>query len=325
MSHVDDGTLHAYLDGELTPVERERTDGHLAGCGACRARLEEERALIERASRLLEVASPPERAAPPLHELRRRPRRSRFMIPLAWAATVTLAIGVGWFARGGGSSPKRGESPQARLATQPRVDSIGARPAEPAHNQIAAAPPPTGRADLRRDQPTVPASVASDAAGAPTEPATREEAERQAPAAPPAAKSVEARGVAAAAPSHALVAPLDALHDGAVPRSAASWPIIEPGEAERHLGAAPGIIPGSTVLGWRRNPMDSSEIAVTQRIAGGVVWLFERRNDALAGAAPRAQGYVSNERLARYVRSLRIEIAGALPSDSLSQLLGLVR
>ena len=40
MSHVDDGTLHAYLDGELTPVERARLEGHVAECAACRNRLD---------------------------------------------------------------------------------------------------------------------------------------------------------------------------------------------------------------------------------------------------------------------------------------------
>ena len=70
MSHADDGTLHAYLDGELSPVEREHLDRHLADCAACRARLDDERTLIERADALLALASPPERAAPPLSELR---------------------------------------------------------------------------------------------------------------------------------------------------------------------------------------------------------------------------------------------------------------
>ena len=58
MSHVDEGTLHAYLDGELAPVERERVDTHLKGCPACQARLAEERAILERASRLLVADCP---------------------------------------------------------------------------------------------------------------------------------------------------------------------------------------------------------------------------------------------------------------------------
>src|SRR5690349_10992429 len=98
MPHVDEGQLHAYLDGELTPVERARVDEHLAGCAACRTRLDEERELVERASKLLGFALPGDRPAPPLSALA-RPRPRRFWhvrMPLAWAATVILAIGLGW-------------------------------------------------------------------------------------------------------------------------------------------------------------------------------------------------------------------------------------
>src|SRR5216117_2070663 len=65
MSHVDDGTLHAYLDGELSPAEAQGIDAHLAQCPACRGRLEEERALITRAGELLALAAPPDRELPP--------------------------------------------------------------------------------------------------------------------------------------------------------------------------------------------------------------------------------------------------------------------
>src|SRR5467141_2509611 len=61
MSHADDGTLHGYLDGQLAPVERAQVEAHLASCPACRTRLDEERALIERADALLGLATPPER------------------------------------------------------------------------------------------------------------------------------------------------------------------------------------------------------------------------------------------------------------------------
>src|ERR1051326_1447335 len=79
MSHVDEGTLHAYLDGELSSSERAAVDAHLGQCGECRAALAEERALLERARALL--ASAPPRSAPAPCWARRaragaRPRRS---------------------------------------------------------------------------------------------------------------------------------------------------------------------------------------------------------------------------------------------------------
>jgi len=65
MSHVDEGTLHAYLDGELPSAERTAVEAHLVECATCRANLIEERALRERASALLGSALPVERPAPP--------------------------------------------------------------------------------------------------------------------------------------------------------------------------------------------------------------------------------------------------------------------
>src|SRR5207237_1123301 len=52
MSHVDDGILHGYLDGELAPAEAREVDAHLAQCPECRRRVDEGRALIARAAEL---------------------------------------------------------------------------------------------------------------------------------------------------------------------------------------------------------------------------------------------------------------------------------
>jgi hypothetical protein len=143
------------------------------------------------------------------------------------------------------------------------------------------------------------------------------------PATQPAAKASQPSGVAA--PPRALAAASDALNDAVVSRGVLTWPVIEPHEAERRLGDSPAVIPGVVALGLRRNPADSAEIAILQRVGNDVVWLFERRTAAAGVEMRQAQGYISNERLARYVRSLRIEIAGTLPADSLSVLLGSIR
>src|SRR3989475_11162136 len=76
MSHVDEGTLHAYLDGELPSAERTALEAHLADCATCRANLTEERTLRERVTALLGSARPAERPAPPLEQLRRERQRS---------------------------------------------------------------------------------------------------------------------------------------------------------------------------------------------------------------------------------------------------------
>ena len=43
MSHLDEGVLHAMLDGEIESAELRAIEAHLAGCGTCGARLEEAR------------------------------------------------------------------------------------------------------------------------------------------------------------------------------------------------------------------------------------------------------------------------------------------
>ena len=134
MSHVDDGTLHAYLDGELSPPEAQSVEAHVAQCPACRTRLEEERALITRAGELLARATPPDR------ELRlfrpgdvKPPVRLWWQVrlPLAWAATVALALGIGTFfgESRGARTPSNRETrdfPDQGARNAPALDSLAA-------------------------------------------------------------------------------------------------------------------------------------------------------------------------------------------------------
>ncbi len=99
MSHVDEGALHAYLDGELPSAERAALEAHIAQCESCRAQLVEERALLDRANALLGAARPLERPVPSFEQLRRAPKRSpwRVRTPVAWAASIVLALGFGYY------------------------------------------------------------------------------------------------------------------------------------------------------------------------------------------------------------------------------------
>lgn len=96
MSHVDEGTLHAYLDGALEGAEKATVQQHLAGCHDCRVALEEARALIGQAAKILEGGRPAVEAVPPPLATQ-APQRHR-MIPLAWAASLIVALAAGWFA-----------------------------------------------------------------------------------------------------------------------------------------------------------------------------------------------------------------------------------
>src|SRR5438552_17689919 len=53
MSHLDEGTLHALLDGGLGSTELGEIEAHLAGCSACSTRLRTAREFLEEADRLV--------------------------------------------------------------------------------------------------------------------------------------------------------------------------------------------------------------------------------------------------------------------------------
>jgi anti-sigma factor RsiW len=127
MSHLDEGTLHALLDGELSSSEARDAQAHLGTCVACGARLQEVKQFLAEADRLvgaLEVpagaaaSAPPARPrqSPPFNRTFREPenwdeppvlllpdnaealaRRRRWLSTIRWAAIITLVVGGGRF------------------------------------------------------------------------------------------------------------------------------------------------------------------------------------------------------------------------------------
>ena len=143
MPHLDEGTLHALLDGEIPSAELPPIQAHLGGCAECRARLAEEQDLLAESDRLIEVLELPE-AAPAVVPVRKAPRRV-WPTRLAWAATVVLAAGLGYSARGG--------APLAPAPAPSRDSGVEFRADEPAASPPPAAPEPVGQS---RDQALAP-------------------------------------------------------------------------------------------------------------------------------------------------------------------------
>ena len=182
MSHVDDGLLHAYLDRELSPAETQGVDAHLAQCPDCRHRLEEERALIARAAELLALATPPDRALPPFRAGDVKPPSRvwwHVRLPLAWAATVALALGIGTYLGRGveqvsptgtavDANPAPPLAPRAEQHTRAKVGALVRK---------AAAPPPapllaravTDSIAPQREESREPLVARADTAAAPAE------------------------------------------------------------------------------------------------------------------------------------------------------------
>jgi hypothetical protein len=334
MSHVDDGTLHAYLDGELPAVEQARVEAHVADCPACRARLEEERALIERASHLLGLAQPPERAAPPLHQLRQPRLIWRLRFPLAWAASLVLAVGLGYYAAGAGRTYSSFES----LATSDSTAAsnvLGYRdralgtPAESKGPQREAERQRARAADANQvDELALASKTRALAEAAPSvsnaQPAVREEQQ----VADSAARAPVAAAPAAPRPNPSANLDAAVVTGAAAQPGAAEWPIIEREPARRLLGADPVGVPGLPVRTIRRSPSGDGVVVVEQQVdSATVIQLFQQRvatqeGVLVRGAAPAAaQGAFKREALARFVGSLRVEITGRLAVDSLNKLL----
>ncbi|MGH7721070.1 MAG: anti-sigma factor family protein, partial [Gemmatimonadaceae bacterium] len=53
MQHLDEGMIHAWLDGALSAEESERVEAHVASCAACGALVAEARGLVAASSRIL--------------------------------------------------------------------------------------------------------------------------------------------------------------------------------------------------------------------------------------------------------------------------------
>ena len=165
MRHVDEGTIHAWLDRQVTdPQEVARIAAHLRECATCNARVAEEEATIRDAEALLASVAPyadgsreafealvagvaqrgaAERATSESTSSKSRPSFPWWMVSAGWAATIALAIGIGWSARylmspeiaveQPATSPvpqqmARAETPPAQVPQSPEQD---ATPGEP--------------------------------------------------------------------------------------------------------------------------------------------------------------------------------------------------
>ncbi|MEJ2239142.1 MAG: hypothetical protein P8X82_12660 [Gemmatimonadales bacterium] len=176
MQHVDEAILNAYLDGELEDqgagsgergADRPHLPGsragsgergvetvgeieaHLASCAECSALLAEVKRVRDRASEILSSSTPVDIEIPPFEEIRARSaaRGSSSRVvqlsrirKLAWAATVVLAVAVGWYARGtvvpgsgelGAGSREQMTAPQpTTTASRPDEERAGSRERE---------------------------------------------------------------------------------------------------------------------------------------------------------------------------------------------------
>ena len=176
--HLDEGTIHAWLDGALPPDESARIEAHVQGCSECSALVAEARGLIAASSRILGfLDSVPAGVIPgtssgtdQLAALRARRaaekrvwwRDRRFVA----AASLVLVAGVSsvvWRSAGNPSKEMQAVAPVVVDRAQP-ANAPEAAPA-PAPAGLRDAP----ARDAKRESATPSAAPASVAANRPTD------------------------------------------------------------------------------------------------------------------------------------------------------------
>jgi predicted anti-sigma-YlaC factor YlaD len=198
MRHIPEDELHAYLDQALSRTQCVEIESHLAECPSCRGMRDGIAALRDRTTALLAKLAPPTRPIPAYEGLRRvaaevANQRRRRVHAIAWAASLIVAVGLGWsassFTRAGAG--ERSEQPVA-------VGSTPVVPTPPVPAGRPSTPPPTTLAQ------------AAESAAAPIAPEPRAAAR---PSRPAGALASRPGRRAVAEPSEAR--PLQALADAA--------------------------------------------------------------------------------------------------------------
>jgi anti-sigma factor RsiW len=162
MQHLDEGTIHSWLDGALTPDEAASVEAHVAECAECRAKVAEARGFIAGASRILTALDDVPSGVVPVAQPARRVNR-KFLR----AAAVVLVVATGGLLvmRGTGNGP-------AASATSGAERGSIAAAEQPAGKVAVVAPPTTTSAPTPK--PTPSSALSNPSAVKPAGPITPE-------------------------------------------------------------------------------------------------------------------------------------------------------
>ena len=330
MPHVDEGRIAAFLDGQLPKEQAAAVERHLANCDECRNLVDETRHSSDRARAILRTAMGRSGVGPSFEDVlerskvraghRSQGRRLSRLSKLAWAASVVLAIAVGWFARDSKLMDEMLPPVASDISTTAPAEAMPQPAAPPA---ITAAPPGARRDQAPPAQNRAPASQKKELqqraaeplastvpAPSPASPAAQAAPERaQTGAAAAEMQSLDAAKPEKAEPSAAAQATEGGAADApAIARSPArslansvakssveeGWYEATQDEAARRLGRRPLVVPGIPVMGYAVVQGSGATVRVTQQLPnGGVLALIQRRaegeHDAAAGFAERRQ------------------------------------
>jgi hypothetical protein len=346
MQHLDDALIAEWVDGAVPPESQQHAAiaAHVERCDECRARVDEERALAGHVRQLLGVAAPPERV-PPFEQVLHRAGTTARPAPssgfpwrrLAWAATLVVAGGVGWYARGlvipSGSD---GTAAPAQMASRAATAPVETVPADSVAGHATAAAAPTAVGGVaRREEAAAPGrstqtpppreAVADRVIAAEAQAADERVAARRDAAPPPAPAAVEPRPFGQVRERFENELRMQKV-------AADFWVTTTRTDAERILGHPLLTLPDRPVVGIEL-AADSGAVRVRQSLDERTILelVQSRQADvptlaaegvAARAAAPR-EGFARNASptVEAVVDGLRIVASAPLSADSLRVLL----
>lgn len=240
MQHLDEGTIHAWLDGQLPRDEAQAVEAHVADCRQCADAVAEARGLIAASSRILlsldgvprevvptpasrgptDTGTAPAAAQPRTSSLAKQRAQRRWFRGPSFAAAAAVVVAVGTFAlMRAASRPKPASNDVAEVPTAtsgPSAESAMSRAAVPATIPPAVpAPAPLG-SPRPRPSPQQGVAAAGDARSESAATPKREVAE-------PAAQQASAKTIAAGVVNEGLADRADVRRPAvaSIPASAA--------------------------------------------------------------------------------------------------------
>jgi hypothetical protein len=267
MQHPDEGTIHAWLDGALSPDEAARVEAHARECPECAAAVAEARGFIAASSRILTALDNVPRGVVPATVAKKR------FDPFVWRIAATLlvvAAGTLVVVRTrGGDSAVQATVADSALLNQASSTSVAIPALAGADNSAATSAPKAIELSPR--------ATRSDAA---------------AKAAPPQREPASSRNfpAGAAAPMLAPAAPLRAADAAAMDRAAEPEPLHVIATPQR-IGASVTVyeVGGDTVTLTESKPLAlvAAGAGAARQTAGKAV--AEPRRMAPAAAAPESR------------------------------------
>jgi len=247
MQHLDEGTIHSWLDGALSADEAARVEAHLKECPECEAAVAEARGFIAASSRILTALDNAPRGVIPVAAPKKR------VDPIVWRVAATLlvvAAGTLVVFRNGGR--------EARIATTNADTGQSAITATSQNATTAVAPmAPTGDETTRMTaEPTPSLSKPGNSTRGTTNGGLQ-------PSAGPTEKS--AAKVGAANTSTPTSRALSAIAPPVVDRAEARPPASQPNIAARDDGKVAAPVGGAVTGNISTSSGDAGQAAPAQQ------------------------------------------------------------